>query len=121
MYSKAELLAGIPPPPPVTVPKKKILAPVRFVRGATFHSRPRRHRAMPKSKSGLYGVIHCPQLPNKQWKAYVTDAGKMLDGKYVKGRCITIGYFATKEEAAEAYNRKAREIHGDKAVLNTLP
>ena len=37
------------------------------------------------------------------------------------GKSIYIGVFATKEEAAEAYNRVALELYGDFAVLNAIP
>lgn len=44
----------------------------------------------------------------KPWRAYVSDNGKF----------VSLGYFATDEEAARAYDLKARELFGDYAALN---
>ncbi len=38
-----------------------------------------------------------------------------------KGKSIYLGYFASEEEAARAYNRKAAELFGEFAYLNPLP
>lgn len=37
---------------------------------------------------------------------------------WVDGKESVIGYFATKTEAALAYDKKAKELYGDKAILN---
>jgi hypothetical protein len=37
---------------------------------------------------------------------------------YHKGKPINAGSFGTQKEAARAYDAKARELHGDKAILN---
>jgi hypothetical protein len=55
-------------------------------------------------------VIFQKHCVNKPWKAYITH----------NGECITIGYFATKEEAAEAYNPVARLAFGEGTILNGL-
>ena len=39
---------------------------------------------------------------------------------FVKGRSITLGYFATEEEAAQQYNEAAREHYGEFAWLNKI-
>lgn len=49
--------------------------------------------------SGFKGVYR----QNNRWRAKI-----MLDGK-----SIHLGYFDSAEEAAEAYNKKAKEIHGE--------
>lgn len=38
----------------------------------------------------------------------------------LKHRTLNLGYFATEEEAAEAYNVAASEHFGDFAFLNTI-
>lgn len=38
-----------------------------------------------------------------------------------KGKTYYLGYFATQEEAAAAYNVKAVELHGEFACLNEIP
>lgn len=48
---------------------------------------------------------------------------KKLNGKYqarinARGLCYCLGVYNTPEEAAKAYDEKAKEIHGDFAVLN---
>lgn len=40
---------------------------------------------------------------------------------YWRGRRYFLGSFAREEEAAAAYNRHARRIIGELAVLNELP
>jgi hypothetical protein len=67
-------------------------------------------RDPPRTRSGLKGVIFCPHLRVKRWKAY----GRQ------KGWYMTIGYFETKEQAADAYNQWALKIHGPTAYLNPL-
>lgn len=42
------------------------------------------------------------------------------DGDRYSGKVIRIGYFATEDEAARAYNAKALELRGDKAWLNPV-
>lgn len=48
------------------------------------------------------------KLVGKRWRAYITYNYKMLH----------IGYFNTEEVAAKAYDRMARELHGEFACLN---
>ena len=67
-------------------------------------------RDPPRSRSGLKGVIHFPRNPNKPWKAY---------GRH-HGQYVCIGYFATKGEAAAAYNEWALKAYGPTAYLNPL-
>ena len=43
-----------------------------------------------------------------RWRAQIGHAGKILN----------VGRFMTDEDAARAYDRKARELHGDRARLN---
>ena len=60
--------------------------------------------------SGYKGVYHNLRSAYRPWIASVTLNGKR---KYSKG-------FATPREAAEEYNRMAKEIHGEFASLNEL-
>lgn len=63
------------------------------------------------SKTGYKGVIKMNDRNTKQWKAQITSSGKVT--------CI--GYFKTAEQAAAAYNEKAKELHGEFAYLNSIP
>ena len=62
------------------------------------------NRANTKSSSvhGLKGVSFKPWLKEKPWEARITKDRKV----------ISLGCFATKEEAHEAYCEKAKEFHG---------
>ena len=52
--------------------------------------------------------------PKKPWQAYISDPGTAFPDK----RHIRLGYYATAEEAARAYDRKAKELYGEFALLN---
>ncbi len=72
-----------------------------------------RNRAMSKNnQSGYKGVRYFPfgRRKTKFWKAQI-----VFNHKY-----IHIGYYHTKEEAALAYNTKAKELFGEFACLNTI-
>lgn len=56
--------------------------------------------------SGFKGVSFSKK--RKKYRAYITRDGKQY----------YLGYFNTKEEAAEAYNEKAKELFGNFARLN---
>lgn len=61
------------------------------------------------SKSGFKGV----QKIGKKWRARIA----------VEGQMKSIGMFNTKEEAAEAYNKRAVELHNNNIgflVLNVV-
>jgi hypothetical protein len=58
--------------------------------------------------SGYKGVMLYPQ--NKKWTSQVRFNKK----------CLNLGYFNTKEEAAKAYNKKAVELFGEFAFINTI-
>lgn len=64
------------------------------------------------SKTGWRGVTR-PKTKNyklkKPWKAYIRPKGQSF---------ITIGYYKTAEEAAKAYDEKAKELFGEFAKLN---
>lgn len=70
----------------------------------------RKYEKPPRCKSGFKGVLYFPRCKSKPWKAYIRRHGMYL--------CI--GYFATKVEAAAAYNRKAKEFFGERAWLNPV-
>lgn len=55
---------------------------------------------------GYKGVM---QIPNGKWTAYISSRPK-----------IYLGRFNTKRQALEAYNKKAVEMYGSFAKLNTL-
>ena len=69
-----------------------------------------RHREPPRSKSGLKGVIFCPNAVERPWKAY----GR-LHGMY-----LTLGRFQTRAAAARAYNAWAAKRYGPSTFLNSL-
>lgn len=59
------------------------------------------------NKSGFRGVTQ----NHKKWRAYITKDGKRYE----------LGWaFETKEEAANAYNQKARELYGEHAYQNPI-
>jgi len=67
------------------------------------------NRKVGKNNSiGYKGVRFCKNHKTRPWRA-VTE---------FKDRSIHIGYFATREEAARAYDKKVKELHGEFANLN---
>jgi len=58
------------------------------------------------SKSGYTGVY----LENSKFRAIIT----------IEGKAVHIGMFDSPEKAAEAYNKRAKEIYGDGAKLNKI-
>ena len=50
----------------------------------------------------------------KPFRAYISDPETV----YPKKRHIRLGYYATAEEAARAYDKKAKEMYGEFAYLN---
>jgi len=58
------------------------------------------------SKTGYTGVY----LENNKYRAIIT----------IKGKAVHIGMFDTPEEAAKAYNKRAKEIYGDDARINKI-
>jgi hypothetical protein len=63
------------------------------------------------SRLGLKGVTHVPNRESqKKYRANVYNPQTSKN--------VHVGYFATAEEAAEAYDKKALEILGDKAITN---
>lgn len=69
----------------------------------------RRNQAVRRdSKSGLKGVY---LSKGRYWTARIRCDGKQYH----------LGYFPTAEDAARAYDAKARELHGDFAYLNFPP
>lgn len=68
---------------------------------------------LPKnSTSGYKGVTYY-----KRYEQYGTPWMAQIGFNW---KHTTIGYFKTPKEAAVAYNKKAKEIHGDFAKLNIL-
>lgn len=65
-----------------------------------------RKRLQKRNTSGLRGVSWHKR--DKIWQAYINDGTKK----------IMLGYFNTKKEAALARDKKAKELHGEFAVLN---
>ena len=64
------------------------------------------------NKSGYKGVSWVNK--DKRWTAHIN---KTINGEYKQ---YHIGYFLTKEEAAEAYNEKAKELFGVYANFNNI-
>lgn len=74
-----------------------------------FASRDQHHAKCgpyPRNRSGYKGVDFA--MRKRRWRAVIT----------VNGRHRHLGYFATAEEAARAYNRAAREAWGEFAYQN---
>ena len=66
------------------------------------------NRRLPKrNSSGLKGVYYRPLL--NKWYAAIYH-----------GKSICLGFFKTKEEAAIAYNKKAKELFGEFAFQNIV-
>lgn len=63
-----------------------------------------------KAKSKFRGVSTNTKSKKKPWRAFTNS----------NGRQVSLGYFKTEEEAARAYNEKAKELFGDKARLNAI-
>lgn len=69
-----------------------------------------RNMGIPKhNTSGYKGVSFLKKLG--KWEAYITYNNKK----------INLGYFEIKIEAAEAYNKVAKQKFGEFAVLNIIP
>lgn len=64
--------------------------------------------AQVNNTSGFRGVFLHKNLNRKKWHATI----------HHESRVISCGYYLTAEEAARAYDAKARELLGDKARLN---
>jgi hypothetical protein len=74
-------------------------------------SRAENRRNTPKNKnntSGYKGVFYHGQMD--KWRAQIN----------YKGKSIYLGLFDSKHEAAKAYNKKAKELHGEFAYLNEI-
>ena len=68
-------------------------------------------RKREKCSSKYKGVSYVKRRKSKPWHAYITDR------KYPR---FNLGYFETEEEAALAYNEKARELYGVVAYQNKI-
>lgn len=77
------------------------------------HSENMRNRVKSSNNtSGYKGVSFVKAKAHyKPWRAFITDTNK---------KKIHLGYYATKEEAAEAYNARAVIYHGEFANLNDI-
>ena len=67
-------------------------------------------RPSANKKYSKYRGVGKSQNPNKPWKASFTFQG-------IK---TFLGHFVTEREAAEAYNRMAKGVLGDAAILNVF-
>lgn len=76
------------------------------LRFATKAQNARNRRIASNNTSGFKGVS--PRRDRGTWLAHIT----------AHGRRIKIGTFRTPEEAAKAYDQRARELHGEFACLN---
>ena len=80
----------------------------RNLRMATPSQNQRNKNLYKNNKSGYRGVYYKAQNTNNPWKANIG----------YKNKTIHLGYFSTKEEAVKAYNKKAKELHGEFAFFN---
>ena len=72
---------------------------------------PRRHKYISK-KTGE--VTYHYSMSKKRFCAYIGD----LETHYPNKRHIRLGHYETAEQAARAYDKKAKELHGEFAYLN---
>ena len=78
---------------------------------ADTHAFEKTTKARRDGQSSIYkGVSLCERSKTKKWKAYIYDKNDKKN-KYISS-------YLTEEEAARAYDKKARELFGDKAILN---
>ncbi|MGE0762370.1 MAG: AP2 domain-containing protein [Bdellovibrionales bacterium] len=100
-------------------PKGKMVYPRRFMDGLDYRksnlivcTMKERQRILPKSRhhgsSRFKGVSYIQSL--KRWRASIK----------VNGKSISLGVYESEFEAADAYNRAAREHFGDMAYQNPL-
>jgi len=68
------------------------------------------HNVIRKNKTGYRGVRKKKGLKQKPYEAQIKFEGKV---RY-------IGIYSTAEEAGLAYNKKAKELFGDVAILNKI-
>lgn len=80
------------------------------LRIATRTENQHNRRARRDCASGYKGVGPAPYSKAKPWQVRFTD----------KGKRYFLGTFKTKEAAAQAYNDKIKELHGEFAKLNVL-
>jgi len=78
------------------------------LRIATRAENNRNRNLQKNNSSGFIGVSRLNRLRRRPWQAYIKAGGKT----------IHLGYFATPEQAANAYNQAARLHHGELATLN---
>jgi len=64
----------------------------------------------PRGRVGYYGVLYSPTR-TKKYKATIRDPKN-------QGARVFVGLFFTAEEAAVAYDKLAKELHGEFATLN---
>jgi len=82
------------------------------LRHCTASQNSQNKRIRSDSRSGYKGVTPV----GRKWMAYIGDPQTPATRK----RQIRLGTFATKEEAALAYNKAARELYGVYAQLNDI-
>jgi len=78
------------------------------LRLATKHQNSQNKRKLKPGKSGYKGVRHSKRCTQRPWEARIGTAGK-----------ISLGYFATREAAFEAYKVAAREVYGEFACFDS--
>lgn len=99
----------------VAMPKSVSLHARKKTKGTTSRFKGVSFLKNPKAKRKWAAEINLPK--KKQWMAYINSNAR--DKDYNKNR-IYIGVFDTEEQAALAYNEKAREIYGESAYQNKV-
>lgn len=70
---------------------------------------PKRMNRAGKASTSIYKGVYRPGKSKKWWAKIVAE-----------GQRIVLGQFDTEEDAARAYNKAAKNLHGDFAWLNSL-
>jgi hypothetical protein len=94
---------------------------VDHINGNTLDNRRSNLRIVDDSVSNINRRMFSNNTSGYRGVSYAKDVNKWRASIKKNGKTIVCGYYATAREAALAYNAKAKELHGDYAMLNTIP